>query len=393
MPGLSMGLGVGISAMRTAFSPASLFRDGSQGVWCDPSDLSTMFQDAAGTTPVTAPGDPVGLLLDKSRGLTLGPELLDEYGSGWTAANTTPSISEDTVALTNGAWRATYSRGFATIVGQSYRLDYGHITDVNGSSPLIRILTSDTWGGTQLVSLSPTASGGSVLFTATTTTTYIYLGANAVASGLVSSFGPTSVKHLPGHHASQATASKRPTYQTDGTLHWLSFDGVDDFMAVPLAATQSLQKFTAVLGLSFRNIAATGMVLASSDAASRYAYAMYSGGGEATARLRSSAATPDVISTPATNNVPLITNTAYDGSVGELRLRSNGTDAASTGTSGGGGTPDTNPFYLGARNGDGTADLFSNSRIYGIVMLGRILTMTETSDTEQYLADKSGVTL
>lgn len=36
------------------------------GVWYDPSDLSTMFQDSAGTIPVTAPGQPVGLILDKS---------------------------------------------------------------------------------------------------------------------------------------------------------------------------------------------------------------------------------------------------------------------------------------------------------------------------------------
>lgn len=36
------------------------------GVWYDPSDLSTMFQDSAGTTPVTAVGQPVGKILDKS---------------------------------------------------------------------------------------------------------------------------------------------------------------------------------------------------------------------------------------------------------------------------------------------------------------------------------------
>jgi hypothetical protein len=35
-------------------------------VWFDPSDLSTLFQDAAGTTPVTADGDPVGRIEDKS---------------------------------------------------------------------------------------------------------------------------------------------------------------------------------------------------------------------------------------------------------------------------------------------------------------------------------------
>jgi len=35
-------------------------------LWLDPSDLSTLFQDYLGTIPVTADGDPVGLILDKS---------------------------------------------------------------------------------------------------------------------------------------------------------------------------------------------------------------------------------------------------------------------------------------------------------------------------------------
>lgn len=48
------------------FSPASLFAAGEQGVWYDPSDFSTIFQDAAGTTPVTAVDQPVGKILDKS---------------------------------------------------------------------------------------------------------------------------------------------------------------------------------------------------------------------------------------------------------------------------------------------------------------------------------------
>lgn len=42
-----------------------LFRNGEQGAWIDPSDASTLFQDAAGTTPAGI-GDPVRLALDKS---------------------------------------------------------------------------------------------------------------------------------------------------------------------------------------------------------------------------------------------------------------------------------------------------------------------------------------
>lgn len=48
------------------FTPLDLFKNGEHGAWYDPSDLSTLFQDAAGTIPVTADGDPVGLMLDKS---------------------------------------------------------------------------------------------------------------------------------------------------------------------------------------------------------------------------------------------------------------------------------------------------------------------------------------
>ena len=48
------------------WTPLQLFLAGVQGVWFDPSDVSTLFQDAAGTIPVTADGDPVGKMVDQS---------------------------------------------------------------------------------------------------------------------------------------------------------------------------------------------------------------------------------------------------------------------------------------------------------------------------------------
>ena len=44
----------------------ALFAGGKQGAWYDPSDKSTLFQDVAGTVPVTKDGDPVALMRDKS---------------------------------------------------------------------------------------------------------------------------------------------------------------------------------------------------------------------------------------------------------------------------------------------------------------------------------------
>jgi hypothetical protein len=50
----------------TIFYPTALFASGEKGVWFDANDRSTLFQDAAGTIPVTAVGQKVGKWLDKS---------------------------------------------------------------------------------------------------------------------------------------------------------------------------------------------------------------------------------------------------------------------------------------------------------------------------------------
>ncbi len=56
----------GLFKQSSAWSPISLFSSSEQGAWYDPSDFSTLYQDSAGTTPVTAVSQPVGKVLDKS---------------------------------------------------------------------------------------------------------------------------------------------------------------------------------------------------------------------------------------------------------------------------------------------------------------------------------------
>ncbi len=50
--------------MRWQFS--ALFMSGERGVWYNSSIMSTLFQSSSGATPVSAIGDPVGLMLDRS---------------------------------------------------------------------------------------------------------------------------------------------------------------------------------------------------------------------------------------------------------------------------------------------------------------------------------------
>jgi hypothetical protein len=67
---LCNGLGLGLlpvaTLASTQFTPAALFASGEQGAWYDPSDITTLFQDVAGTSPVTAVGQSVARVNDKS---------------------------------------------------------------------------------------------------------------------------------------------------------------------------------------------------------------------------------------------------------------------------------------------------------------------------------------
>lgn len=67
---MALGLGLGLGSRKKAVAAdaaiTALFSGSEPGFWFDPSDFSTMFQDSAGTIPVTATGQPVGKINDKS---------------------------------------------------------------------------------------------------------------------------------------------------------------------------------------------------------------------------------------------------------------------------------------------------------------------------------------
>lgn len=54
------------SMKKAGVNPSALFSASEPGAWYDPSYMSTLFQDSAGTVPVTAVEQPVGRMLDKS---------------------------------------------------------------------------------------------------------------------------------------------------------------------------------------------------------------------------------------------------------------------------------------------------------------------------------------
>lgn len=250
MGGMSLSLGLGLGAYRSGggFSPASLFAASEPGAWYDPSDLTTLFQDTAGTVPVTATGQTVGLLLDKSKGLVLGPEKVSNgtfdgnstagWVSGFGLVNGTFTASGGVATLTQGS-SDTSPRFVTTLtgltVGASYRLNFTSAAQSGLGDKFVAWTNSS--GGTGGSTLN---QGGGVLWngqsrsflvTATATTMYVAVGVVSGTTGSTVSIDNISVKELAGNHLTQATAASRPILRTGSKI---DYDGVDDFLRAVL---------------------------------------------------------------------------------------------------------------------------------------------------------------
>jgi hypothetical protein len=228
------GLGLGLLASTSLatrnsgggsapFTPALLFASGEQGVWYDPSDFSTLFQDSAGTIPVTAVEQPVGRMLDLSKGLVLGSELVTngDFASnvtGWTS-NVGVTLSWDTgrAKLTSGGGGGSslaVSSGFATVIGQTYRVQMNFAKGtVTSDTALIGISNNADGSAAYFQTATSGYPGGTLTayFTATATTTYAYGRWNTTNSSETWFLDNVSVKSIAGNHATQATSAARPT--------------------------------------------------------------------------------------------------------------------------------------------------------------------------------------
>jgi len=198
--GQGLGLGYGLAFQGfTSFSPASLFAAGEQGVWYDPSDFTTMFQDSAGTTPVTAVEQPVGLLLDKSQGLVLGPELVTNGDfsspSGWTLG-TGAAIAGGVLSYSGG----TSGNTTQPTVNQSGKTYIVTFTVVSRSAGSVRVrFAANAEGALQ------TAAGTYTLYTKSlSNNSDIIVETNGAFVGSIDNI---SVKELPGNHATQPTTT------------------------------------------------------------------------------------------------------------------------------------------------------------------------------------------
>ena len=176
------------------FSPAALFSAGEQGAWYDPSDYNTLFTDSAGTTPVTGVEQFVGLMLDKSKGLVLGPELVDTFtlGTGWTYVN-------DVLVCDGSATNQIAAETTSAVIGNWYVVTF----QVTRTSGLLQVRSGNVF-------LATLSASGTYTYRIAATGAVSVLSFTATSPAFVGSIDNISVRELPGNHAFQTSSAKRP---------------------------------------------------------------------------------------------------------------------------------------------------------------------------------------
>lgn len=214
-----------------------LFANGEQGFWYDPNDLSTMFQDAAGTIPVTAAGQPVGLIRDKSgrnnhayqttsaarpilRSIPiLGTEVIvdPEFNdpSYWNVSATgTTSVSGGFARFNTTPTGHNVNRGNAITLGKTY------LFEIN--------ITSITQGALRLSIGLGTGSSSSQDFRSAGVYSFIGTAANtSIPTIQITSIGDT-----------KATVDRISVKEVLGykTNNFIKYDGIDDKLITNLPA-------------------------------------------------------------------------------------------------------------------------------------------------------------
>jgi hypothetical protein len=386
-----IGIGMAMRLNATKQTPTqraiNILTSSGPGAWYDPSDLATLFQDSAGTTPVTAVEQPVGLVLDKSKGLVLGAELVANGdfangNTGWVRSLTSWDASTGSMVNdgTNAVGTQCQQNGVIT-AGKTYRIEFD-LTRTSG--------TLNVWlNGSQLVQFGIATSGRKTFTIAATVSGNFMVEASI---GAVLAVDNVTVRELPGNHLIQPTATSRPTLKQDENgLYHLHFDGVDDslYSAASIDFT-STDKMTVFAGLHKASDTGVGTVVELSADASVNdgAFSYWNNGaapGADAAAFRGSVVVSPTAALPApdTKVVSLVGDIAADTAL----IRHNGVQVGSSVADQGTGNFGNYPLYIGRRN---NASLPFNGRLYPLAIKGKALSAGEITTVEAFVKTKTG---
>lgn len=259
--GLWSGASGLINGFGGEFSPASLFTAGEGGFWLDPSDLTTMWQDNQGVTPVTAPSQSVGLILDKRIGTRT--QVFNDANVTFSVPSYAGRISPGVYEYARDAINSGVVNFGGLTAGKTYLVSM-QVSAYAGAVPGITGV-SVVWETSAFVLLRPTASSaGSYTFFLVSDGNPFRVRSNAFnAGGTISN---VSILEVPGNHFLQATAAKRPILQQDAQgFYYLQGDGTDDVLnSVVAVAPLGADKSQGFIGVYMDSNAATAFPMGTS---------------------------------------------------------------------------------------------------------------------------------
>lgn len=200
---------------------SALFANGELGVWYDPSRGETLFQDNKGSAPVTAAGQSVGLMLDLSRNLALGPNAATQsqsLGDGWT----TPSTGVFTLAV-GGTGSLNLGDGSNVPDNEFAKVEFV-VESFTGSSELTCELKNFS-----VVNINTTGSYSFIVYAGNSNVVDLTFTPQDDTVG--ATIRDVVVQHVAGKHVKQDDPSARPVYREADGLSYLEFDGVDDVLS------------------------------------------------------------------------------------------------------------------------------------------------------------------
>lgn len=221
----------GIGRLRAggSFSPASVFAGDAAGLWLDPINLETLYQAALAGAVITTSGQTVGGAADNRFGI--GPELLVNGNfatdSNW-AKGTGWAITGGEAVKTPGVQSAVSQSPFTFSFGTYYRARW----------------TSVASAGLSFVSIGSGSDSGGIGTAADYNFFGRPLGSTSFSIQGVNTFDGSvdnaSLRHWPGNHLYQSSASARPEYSEIGGIHSLYCDGTDDGLTTETFAAGTL---------------------------------------------------------------------------------------------------------------------------------------------------------
>lgn len=394
------------------------YSDGQKGAWYDPSDFSTMFQDSAGTVPVTTTGQPVSFMLDKSQGMVMGPEAAT--GSMGTAATDWTNVSGTTnIAVTDNvlsfqitttggsrAVRSQYNKNIFSGLSQNYWYKF---------SMDVRLATGTPASGKNFICYFYNAVLAGMGNTETkaasndwqTITGYIpsnrndgywllYIYLLSPTTGDVVEAKNISAKPVYGNHLRQDTSTKAPLLQQDAnSKYYLDFDGTDDFLVSPYGRINTAAPLPVGVnmcaGITKDSDAAQGIVAEwnTNVDTTTASFALSAPAGASATYGFQTRGSGSVVSTTASATAPSTNVVTALGNISSPynKLRINGVEQASNTSSQGTGNYATlAPLYIGSRGG---TSLFFNGRIYQFVMKTGAPNLEQVVTVERYVNGKT----